>query len=54
MYDELSQMKEFKESGKEAVDALEDLKTQNDEAVIELKNQIKDTILNSIQEQIDI
>ena len=52
--EQLSQMKDFKESGREAVDALKDLKKQNNEATIELKNQIKNTILNSIQEQIDI
>lgn len=51
--EEFSQMKDFKESGREAVDALEDLKKQNNEATIELKNQIKNTILNGIQEQID-
>ena len=51
--EQLSQMKDFKESGREAVDALEGLKKQNNDATIELKNQIKNTILNGIQEQID-
>ena len=53
MEKELSNMKDFKKTGKDAIDGLEELKTQNQDSTIELKNQIKDTILSSIQEQID-
>ena len=48
------EMGDFEQTGRDAIDAIQEMKDSQVDAIIDLKNQIKDTILSSFREQLEL
>lgn len=48
------EMGDFEQTGRDAIDAIQEMKDSQVDAIIDLKNQIKDTILSGFREQLEL